>query len=688
MAFNPFVLLCVFSFLLFIMIFSLWLYLRFKSPYCGGTVNPNMRYCKNGKLINGQIPESECNPIAVIQLDYYIATFLNYLLHIENITPNTTFIQLQNSFPSYKIHKGLFYFAIPELLKILPTDFGQNNYTPYGILSFFNLYSSCVSNPGSFCKSIFSKSDIKNSAGESLCQLYFNTRKKECVFPIQDTNPSLYIEDNDFFNEIGLLGAVSLYPQQVIVLHCHFPVKLLELNYWSFNLYIADDLNPNLVCQPFRQTLVASIAPSFHIYSAASQDPQKRNPVLLDEIEGYIVIGLDIEEMNKISNYIETNFSYQFLQVVPLPVGQQSIKLDPKIPNPNHLIADQPAFQHHFQRFSLFMRISPRPGFESSASLQDYIYFKNMRFRPFEVILLDPNVQASNSFVSHYTLPPIIKPYYNETELLEHDFQAKLKSMFVRLPFKGFWKENLPTRNSTLNLFAPAFRKILNTNLPYEGGFQAVQLAGNGQGDNHDTQYRASKGFCFNDEDVLIAFCVNHTYFNNCINNSINLIDINKAFGFASVQLDRSSQHPYYIVLFGRNMQLINELDVVLGSDVIKIKKFVRTGSTIDNAFPECHQGLMIERVYLNTTYASLESMDRTYRLEDLFGHDLMQQPNGSEEDRWSSLINVTAPDNSTLIKPAFFKIKKVNPSIFILVFSLIVLAIAIVFFGLSFKKW
>ena len=37
---------------------------KFHSPYCGGYINPNERYCdENGKDVTGLLPESICNPL-------------------------------------------------------------------------------------------------------------------------------------------------------------------------------------------------------------------------------------------------------------------------------------------------------------------------------------------------------------------------------------------------------------------------------------------------------------------------------------------------------------------------------------------------------------------------------------------------------------------------------------------------
>ena len=107
---------------------------------CPGSLNPNMNAC----YINGNIKlpierNSNCDPIDTKK---YEENLLLFTLLIENL-----FMNISPLFPSsseYNTYSGIFYFANKALLKILPSDFGQNYITPYGIPSFPNYYINCI----------------------------------------------------------------------------------------------------------------------------------------------------------------------------------------------------------------------------------------------------------------------------------------------------------------------------------------------------------------------------------------------------------------------------------------------------------------------------------------------------------------------------------------------------------------
>ena len=671
---------------LLIILIVLKLYLRLKHPYCGSNFNPNMRYCdpKKAKLKTGDF---SCDPKEAFQYNQYITQFLEYLHHAEQKSDH----RLYKYFSSHvqDVTPGLFYFAIPELLKLLPTDFGQNQYTPYGILSFFNAYPSCISYINSLCHHLFQQTD-ENKFGELFCVSFLRWMKERfhhsCPFPIKDINSDIVIEDVDFFNEIGLLGSFSMRTSQVTVLSIKFPVKTLDLNYWSFNLYLSDSLDANARCYPYRQTLVASIAPPFNIYTAASYDATPQNPILKEFVSGFLIIASDkvLAEHTKkmLADAPFFDASRDFLHIMPIPSGKNSMIIDPELPNPNSMASEDPMFHPEFQRLSLFLRLSPKPSASTTASenMKNVIYLRS-ELVSFEVLMINFPESSEKQLFGRPSLPLMIDPPYNEIDVLQNEFRTISNRIHRRFWSKFYWTHRLACRNSVANLFAPLYRHILkNPDLQYKGGYQAIQMAGNGQGDNYDAQYRASGGCCLGNNDVLLSFSVNHAFFGNCISNSINLIDLNKAYGFASVQIDEQLSFPYYIVLFSRSNEILNRTETIILSELddnlknkIKIYKiFVRTGPSLEDGFPICHQALLIERVYLNTNYVSKTSNATTYNLYNVFGENLSDGPSSDnkDDDRWKSLSNVVAPKNNLLIKPFYLRMtySDKNPQTIVLI--------------------
>lgn len=658
------IILCSILILLLITLIIFRIYFRLRTPQCGGYLNPSQRFCDS----NNKITTVNCDPVDTVEFDQCLLQFLEYLDRVEQSSPDTLYKYFSSRIKS--VHRGLFYFAIPELLKILPTAFGQNQYTPYGILSFFNLYPPCISSLNSFCNHVFH--DKNSSTAQLSCVAFLRYLKSRgpphCIFSISDRNPSLVIEDNDFFNEIGLLGSFSLDVNQVVVLSVKFPVASIELNYWSFNLYVSDSLDPDAECYPFRQTIVASIAPPFNMYTAAAQLRQ----VHPEFVSGFIIIGLDESIVSHTVDMLHDAPFFRrgqhFIRVMQVPAGHASMKIDPELPNPNQYTTQDAMFNPEYQRLSLFMRVSPRP--DSSASLQNLIYFDPSSQAEFEVVLLQLASSQQKLFGS-FDLPPMIDPPYDEITELSTEFSRLSQDMYRTFFSKLFWIHKLESRNSVTNLFAPLYRKILrDPNLEYRGGYQAIQMAGNGQGDNYDAQYRASEASCFGNNDILLSLCTNHAYFNNCINNSVNLVDLNRAYGFSSVQLDESTQTPFYIVVFSRDNHLLNltenTIRAVLSEQqnarVTIFKNYIRTGASIQDGFPLCHEALLVERVYLNTNYQSVGYGDIVYNLRDLMFTD--------DDDRWDSLVNVVCPRNHTLMKPLYWRLNysEDHPQIVILI--------------------
>jgi len=159
-------------FILLFMIIIIWYLLQ--DPKCGGYFDPKSRWCSQGRLVSNSPIPLECNPQDTLS---YIQSMLSFLKYIQQMmektndnTKLTTFLS-----PLGKTRKGIVLFAIPSLLQIMPSDFGQNYSTPYGIVSFFNEYLPCIQQTDAFCK--FISGSNKNEMIPIVCKEYLTKKK-------------------------------------------------------------------------------------------------------------------------------------------------------------------------------------------------------------------------------------------------------------------------------------------------------------------------------------------------------------------------------------------------------------------------------------------------------------------------------------------------------------------------------
>jgi hypothetical protein len=648
----------------------------FSNVVCGGRIDPTLRYCnEQSKLVTGKkIPEDECNPINNVNYDIAFSQFLAYMRNIIQNSKTDLYQQMiQHGFNNISI--GSFYFAIPPLLKLLDSDFGQNKVAPYGIISFPDIYiDNCISDTNIICDRL---------RYPKLCRLFFKQRQQtsngKCPFDVSDKSTDTYIEDVGFFNTLGILGTFSLNIRQLVVMYYDLPVANLDLNYWSFNVYLADRIKKGQTCSPMRQTYLASIIQPMNCFMTPAISGKKFNPLtgqgdVIQEghIRMYIIIGIDSIRLDNMKTYLQTLNNSDVIHIFQLPT---TMTLDPTIANPNHLVANDKMYDPKTDRLSVFLRLSPSPN---TTFVQDYITNQ----APFAQVLLieDDSIENNTNNISSYTDPLYIAPIFNEIQDMSTSFQKLVQIFKKSVPYTSV----ISTRNTILNIFAPLYPGLLaTTTRKYKGGYQAIQLAGIGQGDNSDTQYRLSKGICLGDDDVMVSISVNHARYGNCIYNNINIIDLNKAYSLASITLDQQMPYDVYIVLTGRNMDRISEVHGQIagkftetGLQVLVHDIFIPTRSSIDDGIPKCHQILMAERVYVNRQYTNQEK-NKLFLLDDLFGNDMKGLMNTNKTDAWNNLLNVTAPDVDTLIPPLYLKISKNNPyTIWIIVICLLLLAI------------
>lgn len=665
----------IFTFL----IISLFVVRLYSDPTCGGTLNPNLRYCNptNSRIITGRtIPEKICNPSSNIVKAKMATEFVDYLTRMNKTSPTSLSDDMSRTFPKAVVLKGTMFFAIPPLLKLLPSDFGQNEVTPYGIVSFSDVYTKqCVTDKKGFCDGLSDQNPIV----EMICEKYLDAVSllyDACPFPIFDGNTSLHIQDTAFFNLMGALGTFSLTTSQCLVMYYDFPVGDLPLNYWSFNLYMADRLGKQ-TCAPYRQTYLASITPPMNCFMTPSIAGKRFNPITgkgdvveAGHLKFYMIVTLNKSLGQRMASYLQQRkgISYDFIHVFEVPSGPGSILLDGDMPNPNGYSSSDTFFNAETDRLSLFMRLSPDPEIEERSALRQYIYSDKPFQNSCEVCFVDMANEASfqdNKMSTEtvlYDQPQYISPRFNEKQELEDLHDNILTSFSSSMQLSDLVFTKLDARSSVLNIFAPLFKSILNTTKPYLGGWQAIQLAGCAQGDNPDTQYRISTPICLSQQDVMVSISVNHSKFGNCLYNNINVVDINKAFSVASITLNKYTDVDYYVVMVSRDAGMLQRVQGTLTNkyhdmDIAFFPVLLKTGATEEDGVPMCHQLLMVERVYVNMQYPSVLEEGSVHHLEDVFGNDMRQVNVDAVEDAWDSLKNVVAPSVDHLIPPSYYKV-------------------------------
>ena len=723
-----------------ILIFLLWWFLL-RMPKCGADINPNKFYCtKNGKKVrNKLIPKKRCEiSTSSTTKIKNLAIFLQYMERLQfqqqkirNNDTSPSLLQIGNTTTMNRdddvkidIYQGIFYFAIPPLLQLLPTDFGQNKSTPYGIMSFFNLYPNCIPDKTAFCeKTVASKNVLVK-----LCKAYLKQKannvtgsssSSSCLFPLQSTNTDLYIRDDVFFNQLGMLGSLSITMSDVFIIYVNLPVNELCLNYWSFEIYLSDHFKSGDECYPFRQVNASLLCPSLNNINILSNPSfqescqGEQNPFLLEYIHLFIIITLNQDldkQINKQINDLFYNLPNRVVHTFGIPSATGSLPHDPSLPNPNRYTYESAYFHEQYDRFAVFLRLSqfPNANQEEKNRLQQFIYQKEKYNQNLETIMcrfhdISTTSSSSSSLRFNYGIfPKIIPPPFDEISNLEAEFvncKKRIRELFFSFSpkKKKIFYHSLQTRNCLANIFAPGYRNIVyDPSITYKGGFQAFQVAGNGQADNYDAQYRTSETVCLNSHDIFFSFCVNHSHFKNCIYNSLNIIDFNKAYSIYSAELDFQSPYKYYLVLSSRNSVLLQnliqhispscqELNISLFSYVITTNPMdpmdpmdddTKQQQNQDDVVSSCHQLLAVERMYINPILSPFST------LFSIFGNDLSKSVSNLHD--FSIFKNACAPSLVTLIPPFYAKVSiydKTDYYILILLFFIFLFVFVILLF-------
>lgn len=687
-------------FILLLVIFKV--YFKFEQPYCGGKLDSSMLLCNKED-------EKKCNPKDDIIYYKDITKSLQYITRLYEKQSQSFIIDPTSDI---KVFKGVFFFGIPDILRALPTDFGQNSISPYGFISFFPLYPSCISNKSEFCNELFdsSQNSLVNDSAELGCVGFLNGLEKKvgsCKFPIHDNNPNLYIENNAFFNEIGMLGAFSLYENQCVILRFKIPQSQLRLLYWSFNFYIADSVGKNSICSPTYQAIVASLTHSLNLFHVAAQTKTTRKNPFKDNFDIILLISYNDNVIEQVQNMIKSKEDLKdvdMVHVFKVPTAEGSLPLSKNLPNPNLYNKETRLFNPKTDRLAVLLRLTPSDN-TNEQLLQDFINQKNDN---------DPSKDRNDFQLNLIEFPSIkdIIPYpffpnpkqldapVNEFQIYGKIFRKINNEITSNLRLNLFNVKKLNVRNSLLNITAPLYRNLLKTDIPYRGGFQAVQLAGNMQGDNPDCQYRLGQSVCLlNETSILMTFGLNHQAFQNCIFNTYNVTDSIKAYGYEAFVPDKSSTFLLYLI--GRSKETLNYVSQQLEraisnkfpNESIQIQIcIVKTGTTQEFAIPYCHPMLNVERIYLNPNYSSLNDPDKTYSLWDIFGNNLNEfNINNATEDQWNSLLNITGPNVKNYIKPTMYQIEQNGNNLllttFTVIISIVLLIIILIIFIIIYRK-
>lgn len=657
-------------------------------PLCAGYIDPSLRYCQdNGTMVSGQpIPEAVCNPLDPKRRQEFQLEFLAYLRRVQSsIQPS---LRQSIGGEGVTVYQGFMLFSIPPLLKILPSDFGQNEITPYGVMSFFPTYLlDCVlfspdadaNVSENVCNLLFPNA---SPVVDMLCRNYVDTISHEfgrtCPFDVNTQNPSLDIQDPRFFHLVGTLGAFSMNHRQGAILYIDLPVAELNLDYWSFTLYLGDRLKPQETCTPYRQTYLASVASPVSAYNVPAIAGKAFNAVngtgdvqQEGHVRGYIILALDSCIADFLTKVAQSRGDADFVTWMQIP---STMTIDPSIPNPNQLTPNDLLYNPDTDRLSLFLRLSPSKTAtsEERMRLQHFVEYQPPYTQSaVDLCFVEWDDDAYASLTSQgpcalqestIRLDPVpIPPLLSERFALGSVHKTLQKDMSMSVYHANYDIRRLSTRSTLFNVFSPFTPSILNTTtIPYRGGWQAIQLAGCAQGDNPDAIYRLSEGVCLATDDVMYGLFVNHAYYGNSIYNNVNVLDLNKAYSFGSVSLNRSTNVAFYIVITGRNADRVSSVERLLRqqlsyrTDIGFYSLVITTGPTVDEGVPMCHQIMMVERIYVNPLYRSLQNPSQTYSLYDILGDDLHSVQLEDDEDRWKSLVNVTAPEVTELIPPSY----------------------------------
>lgn len=698
--------------ILVISIVGITLYFQYKPPYCGDQLNKKNFLCNSAS-------EEECNPTNTVQYYDDVVDVIGYIMlnyEAQRIDALRNPIRVRNSNYTPRVTFGVFYFAISQLLRVMPTDFGQNSLSPYGFCSFFPIYPSCISDVETFCAQMFpsneNSKDNPQQKGQRNCEKFLNVLRERyatCPFPITDDMKNLFIGNPTVFNQFGMLGSTSMDTNSGMILRICLPLDnppterccsgpsgtrcveqvALALSYWSFALYKMESMDAADICYPNYQVNAASLCAPLNMYNAVAEayintgerkDPLRNSfkfAILInysDLVDQYMRATIEEQKDSPYSAY----YDFDFVYTMKIPCSEGSIPLSKDLPNPNFLDSKSVYFNPETDRFGLLSRLvedqERRTNVAGYTSLDNFVNMKENTHFSVQMWTYDVNKYSAKPY-PFQPFPPRINPPVNEKKVYGDEFRKLKNSILNPLEKQAYIINRLTTRNNLVNITAPFYPQVRNGKIPYRGGFQAVQMAGNMQGDNPDAQYRLQQAECLDDDSVLISICVNHQTLGNSYYNSLNITDGYQAFGFYGY--DPGPGARYIVFLTGRNPETIKMVEKTFRSGIdtetVEIHfKTIITDKTQAFGIPACHPVLMIERIYLNPLYVSITN-DRTYNINEIVNSQ------DRIHDRIISLRNVTGPELDYFIAPCFYKVTKNTRLVLLILYTMVV----VIFFAL-----
>jgi len=556
---------------------------RLGIPRCPGELDPNLISCdNNGNMI--QKP-ARCDHTSTEFRFEKLIGFLRYIRTLYTGRPRTISRFLSSVDPEVRITEGVFYFAIEDLLMILPNCFGNNFATPYGISSFFLPAVGCIHDTETFCRNLFYPDTplIFRLCAETLSRIH--DAHQPCMFQYDDTQPS--IVDRQYYDYLSLLGSIAIKPSQVMILYGTIPKGFL---YWSFNLYLGFRSDNSRPCHPYKGIYISSIVPpinQFQCYGLMNHDPT--DPV---DVRICLILSLDASMGDRVEETIRSDPSSVPVDVIHrfnIPSAPNSMRIREDLINPNHYSGTEPLYNADTDTIGIFFRCN-------GEDTQTFVKRPDI-----EVLMVEFPSTTSIVRYERTQFPDYHAPHTDERP---YSIQLHRSSRWAstRLMLDcWYFPSRVGVFTSLNSVIAPLDPGVYGNRFPYIDGIEAIQMAGNAQADNHDAWYKLSHLTCLGQRDVLAGFFVNHALLRNSLFCSVNIVNKNKAFGIHEISSVRINT-PYYAVVTGRDQETLSRVaDSVRRAcpDMFVHEFWLETGDFEDKKTPICHQILMVERTYL-----------------------------------------------------------------------------------------
>jgi len=477
-------------------------------------------------------------------------------------------------------------------------------------------------------------------------------------------------QDPSFFDLIGMLGTFSITEQQAVVVHGVIPLCELDLMYWSSNIYLADRVTPFNRCRPYRDLFFASILPPCNAWNCGigllDKGSHCKTPGYL---RFYIVVSLHEKVKQFVENTIRSvdtlvDVVYHF----EVPTRKGTFQLFSEMPNPNMMNSTHQVYDIETDRLAFLFRFNNRS--ENNPRFKQFM--NDPGFLSYLIDTTDLHLCLENGTYGAPRFPPFLSPSINE--LLSDDISQKMTTIRSQCQdvFRMFHSKEIRWNRSLVNIMAPLSEDVHKGVFVYESGLQAIQLAGNALGDNHDTWYKTTDNICVTEKDVLVTIAVNHNFYNNSLYSSINIIATKAQMGYDAITIN-DAVYPMYVIVCGRDGASVDKIGAILEKKITYpiYKVFLKTGSHASWKIPSDSPVAICERSYINPILHTSDGMTLDIRKDDLWGKVNM-----------NDLKTITGPDGSAMVTPITYLVRNKNTvySFLIVVFVIVVATLLIYF--------